>query len=218
MFAERRQLILFGRLQAATLVLLGSSAMPQGLNTSRHAISEADIAKALGAAGISVDASQVHLPMYMSTADASPKLEIVTAQPLGDNQVHLELRCAATSECLPFLATLDVKGANLISAAIRIKIASEAKASHQTVVPGGAAGYPELRETVVSAVPRDKPKLRVGSQAVLEIRDGLMDIHLQVLAIDAGEVGQQVRVCTLDRKKVFHARVTSEGTVTGVVE
>jgi hypothetical protein len=27
-----------------------------------------------------------------------------------------------------------------------------------------------------------------------------------------------VRVCTLDRKKVFHGTVTAEGTVTGVME
>jgi flagella basal body P-ring formation protein FlgA len=45
-----------------------------------------------------------------------------------------------------------------------------------------------------------------------------LDIHLPVMAIYTGAVGQQVRVCTLDRKKVFHGTVTAEGTVTGVME
>jgi flagella basal body P-ring formation protein FlgA len=50
------------------------------------------------------------------------------------------------------------------------------------------------------------------------MRDGHLDIHLQVLAIDTGTIGQQVRVSTLDRKKVFHGIVTGSATVTGEME
>jgi flagella basal body P-ring formation protein FlgA len=53
---------------------------------------------------------------------------------------------------------------------------------------------------------------------VLRICSGHLDIHLQVLAMDSGLIGQQVRVCTLDRKTVFHAVVTGEATVTGAME
>jgi hypothetical protein len=218
MLTERRQLVLFGRLPAAVLVLLGSSAMAQGLNSSRYPISEADITKALTVVGVSVDTSHVLLPIHMSAAGGAPRLEIVTAQPVGENQVRLELRCTKNCECLPFLATLDIRDASLISAAIRSRTSSETIASHKTAPQGGSQGVGQLQGTSMSAVPADEPKLRVGSHAVLEITDGLMDIHLQVVAIDAGGVGQQVRVCTLDRKKVFHATVTGEETVTGVME
>jgi hypothetical protein len=196
---------LFDILPTAALLFLASAAMAQGLIGSRYPISESDIAKGLDALGISVNASQVHLPAHMSAAISSPKLAIVTAQPLGSNQIRIELRCPTVEECLPFFATLDVKDANLISAEIHLKTASAAAASHQTAMRAGG-------ESV------NQPRLRVGSHAVMIIRDGHLNIHLHVLAIDSGAIGQQVRVCTLDRKKVFHATVTGEATVTGATE
>jgi flagella basal body P-ring formation protein FlgA len=45
-----------------------------------------------------------------------------------------------------------------------------------------------------------------------------LNIRLQVVAMDSGAVGQQVRVCTLDRRKVFHGTVMDEETVAGVME
>ena len=119
----------------------------------------------------------------MSAAIASPKLEIVTAQPLGDNQVRIELRCSTAAECLPFFATLDVKDANLVSSNIQLKTALATAPNHQTATRIGG-------ESV------SRPRLTVGSRAVLLIQDGHLQIHLQVLAIDSGAIGQQVRVCT----------------------
>jgi hypothetical protein len=206
MFGVKRDLRLFGTLQVTLLVSLTGCAMAQGLNGSRYPITETDIAKELNVAGIDVDASRVHLPVHMDAAEASPKLEIVTAQPLRGSQLRLELRCPTTSECLPFLAMLDVDDANLVSAAIRLKIGSANTSRQQMASRGGIQ------------VNEDRPKLKVGSRAVLDMRDGQMEIHLQVLAIDSGSIGQQVRVCTLDRKKVFQATVTGEGTVTGVMK
>ena len=206
MFEEKRHPRLFGTLQVTLLLSLAGCAMAQGLNGSRYPITETDIAKELNVAGIDADASRVHLPVHMDAADASPKLEIVTAQPLRDRQLRLELRCSTTSECLPFLAMLDVDDANLVAAAIRLKIGL-ANTSRPQMAPRG-----------VIQVDEDRPKLKVGSRAVLDMRDGQMEIHLQVLAIDSGSIGQQVRVCTLDRKKVFQATVTGEGTVTGVMK
>lgn len=215
MLRSRHQLSVIGTLQAAVLMWLGSTAVAQEFNSSRYWISEADIVKELGSVGLSVDASQIHLSVRMSAA-VSPKLEVVATEPLSDNQVRIELRCADGAECLPFFATLNVKDAILVSAAIRSKAGAEAhlnkSTSHSGVEPGREPG------TALSPAPEYPAKLKVGSQAVMEIREGRMDIHLQVLAIDTGVVGQQVRVCTLDRKRVFHATVTGEETVIGVVE
>ena len=216
MFGEKRHSRLFGILQVTLFVLLTGCATAQGLNGSRYPITERDIAKELDVVGIDVGASQIHIPVHMDAADASPKLEIVAAQPLGDSQLRLELRCPATSECLPFLAILDVKDANLVSAAIRLKIGS-ANTSRQQMTSQGGTQVDQERGSGVSTR-EDRPRLKVGSRAVLEMRDGQMEIHLQVLAIDSGSIDQQVRVCTLDRKKVFQATVTGEGTVTGVMK
>ena len=216
MFGEKRHPRLFGILQVTLFVLLTGCATAQGLNGSRYPITERDIAKELDVVGIDVGASQIHIPVHMDAADALPKLEIVAAQPLGDSQLRLELRCPATSECLPFLAILDVKDANLVSAAIRLKIGS-ANTSRQQMTSQGGTQVDQERGSGVSTR-EDRPRLKVGSRAVLEMRDGQMEIHLQVLAIDSGSIDQQVRVCTLDRKKVFQATVTGEGTVTGVMK
>jgi hypothetical protein len=205
MFRERSQSRLLGILPTAALLVLANAAIARGLSGTRYPISESDIAKELGVVGVSVDASQVHIPAHMSAVISSPKLQIITAQPLGDNTVRIELRCSTADECLPFFASLDVKDADLVSAEIQMKMVSAAAASHQAAVRVGG-------ESV------SRPQLRVGSHAVLIIRDGRLNIHLRVLAIDSGSTGQQVRVCTLDRKKVFHATVTGEGTVTGGIE
>ena len=205
MLGAKHKLRLVRTLHAVTLVGVAHAVMAQGVIGSRYPIGERDIANALSAVGVSVDKSQVHLPAHVSATTESPKLVVVAADPLGSNQVRLELRCNAASECLPFLAIVDVKDPNFVVASARSKNVSADAAIHSTRLQ-------------TAAIPKDGPQLRVGSQAVLEIRDGQMDIHLQVLAIDTGAVGRQVRVCTLDRKKVFHAVVTSERTVTGVME
>ena len=186
--------------------MLPNATLAQGLSGHRYAISDADIAKALSAAGVSVEASQVHLPARMSETIESPRLEIATAKPMGDNQLRI-LNCIVIRLPNAFLSSraVDVKHADLISTEIQPRSAVATPASHQTTLKIDAG---QVRQ----------PRLRVGSHAVLRIRDGHLDIHLQVMAIDTGVVGQQVRVCTLDRKMVFHAIVTGEGTVTGVME
>jgi hypothetical protein len=193
------------RVLAAALIVTADAALAQGSGDPRYPITENDIAKALNSVGLHVDTSQVLLPIQMNSAIAEPKLEIAKAKSLGDRQIRLELRCHVTSECLPFLVTVNVNDSDSFLVESRSKIGL-----------ANAAGHPTA--TKAATVPASTPQLKVGSRAVMEMRDGHLDIHLQVLAIDAGSIGQQVRVCTLDRKKIFHATVTAEGTVTGAIQ
>jgi len=195
---------LFQTWLAAALALIASPILAQYHAGTRYPIVEADIVRELSVVGTRVDAAQVHLAAYMTATTASPALEITTAEPLGSNHVRLEIRCAMVGKCLPFSATIDVKDASLVSEEIQSKT-SLATAKHDT------------KSTIGESLAAP-PKLTVGSHAVLTIRDGHLDIHLRVLAIDSGAIGQQVRVCTLDRKKVFHATVTGDETVTGAME
>jgi len=194
-------------LQLATLVLLVPATTSQALAGDRFPIREADIARALQTVGVDVSVSQVHLPMMLSAAAASPQLQIVASSAVSDSQIQLELRCGSSSECLPFIATVDVQHAGLTSAEIQSRVSLTSVASHQMASPGQRM-----------PVPANRPLVKAGSHVVLEIQDGHMDIHLQVLAIDTGVMGKQVRVCTPDHKKIFHAIVTGEGTVTGGME
>lgn len=205
MFPGRSWLRLAGILSTVVLMVAASSVFAQDLPGSRYPISRSDIAKLLAVVGVSVEASQVNIPAGMSAASISPKLEIVTVQPIGNDQIRLQLRCPTVAECLPFFGTLDVKEPNLISAEIRLKSGQAIAADRQMAIKGGE-------------VPVSQPQIRVGSHVVLIMQDGHMNIHLQVLAIDAGVLGEQVRVSTLDRKKVFRATVAGEGVVTGAIE
>lgn len=205
MFPGRSKSRLPGILPVAALVLLAGAATAQGLLGSRYPISGMDVVKELGVVGIDVEASQVRIPAGMTTASISPKLEIVMAEPMENNQLRVELRCSVVAECLPFFATLNVKEANLVSTEMRLRRGGATAASRQAALH-------------VGATPTSQPQIKVGSHATLIIQDGHLDIRLQVLAIDTGALGQQVRVCTLDRKKIFHATVTGEGTVVGVIE
>ena len=192
-------------LQAVALLVLANMAAAQGVSGTRHQIVAADIAKELSSVGFDVGLSQIHLSAYITSATEAPKLEIVTAESIGANQVRLEISCSSASECLPFFATVDVKEPASFSAEVRPKTREAIAANRRAAAPIGTASINDAR-------------LRVGSHAVLVIRDTHLDIHLQVLAIDSGAIGQQVGVCTLDRKKVFRATVTGESTVTGMPE
>jgi len=190
----------FRPLYVTAFLLLATMGAAQGIADIRYRIAEADVAKELRVLGLNVSASQVHLPTYISSTTEAPKLEIFAARTIGTNQVRLELNCPTSSECLPFFATVDVEEPDSFSAEVRLKLRRAIGPNRQPTLPSKEA------------------RLTVGSHAVLVIRDGHVDIHLQVLAIDSGAIGQQVRVCTLDRKKVFRATVTGEGTVMGMTE
>jgi len=201
----RRQSRLFRILQAVPLMLVAGALMAQGAKGYRYPIVEADVAKELSAFGVNVNVSQIHFPVKMSAAIESPKLEIVAAEPVSDSQARLELSCTTVSECLPFFSTVDIKNARLVSSEMRLKIGGTVAESRRTAVQIGAARISERR-------------LKAGSHVALLIREGHLNIRLQVVAMDSGAVGQQVRVCTLDRRKVFHGTVMDEETVAGVME
>lgn len=205
MFEKKSQTRLFAISMVAALTVLANAAMALALTDSRYPISELSIAKELGVVGVSVDTSEIHLSASISARNVSPKLEIVRVQPLGVGQVRIELRCSSVEECLPFFATVDVKDANLVTAKIQSKTASTTAADLHAAAR-------------ISGESASRAQLRVGSHALLIMRDGHLNIHLQVLAIDTGTIGQQVRVCTLDRRKVFRATVIGEGTVAGEIE
>lgn len=201
---QRFQSRSFSSLQVLAFLFVAAIGSAQGIAGARYRIAEADIVAELRAIGLNVGLSQVHLPAYISSAIEAPKLGIITAEPIGTNQARLELSCSKASECLPFFATVDVKEPDIFSAEIRLKTRE-----------GPANRQPTLRN---GATPANEARLKVGSLATLEIRDSHIHIRLQVLTIDSGAIGQQVRVSTLDRKKVFRATVTGEDTVTGVME
>jgi Chaperone for flagella basal body P-ring formation len=195
-----------------TLVLLlpvaASLASANASGTVRYPITGPMVANFLQANGVNVTSAQVRLPMELTAATPDPQLEIVGTQTGRDGELRLELRCQRAGECLAFSALVYVGDEKAIPVAKKPEHSSDKLASIRSL--SGATGPAVLRS--------NSPGLRVGSQVVLLIEDGQMQIHLPVVAMDSGSSGGRVRVCTLNRKKVFQAVVVDAGVVRGVIE
>ncbi|HEX5284314.1 MAG TPA: flagella basal body P-ring formation protein FlgA [Bryocella sp.] len=197
---------------ALVLTMAASLAFAQQRQEMHYPITEATVANLLRAKGTNVTSSQVHLPMQLTATTAEPRLEIVATHRVAEHELDLEVRCQAAGECLPFDALVDLKNANTIGEAAYGGASSDISARHFSA--HDVAELPSLQgESIASP-----DYLRVGARAVLVIVDGGMRIHLPVVAMDSGSKGTRIRVCTLDRKKIFDVVVVDGGTVQGAVE
>lgn len=198
---------------ALVLPIVASFAFAQQPQGMHYSITPAAIANLLHANGTNVASSQVHLPMQLTAAIPEPHLEIVRTRRVTEHELDLEIHCQATSECLPFDAVVDVNDANTMAAEARTggsfgMFARQSSVEETTEKPSLPA------ESTASSVDR----LQVGTQAILVIIDGRMRIHLPVIAMDSGYKGTIIRVCTLDRKKIFQAIVVNDAMVQGAVQ
>ena len=201
------------KLLALILSMAASLAFAQQRQGMHYPITEATVANLLHANGTSVDSSQVHLPMQLAAAIPDPHLEIVAARKVTEHELDLEVRCQATSECLPFDALVDTSDANTIAASVRGSLSPDKSAQQLS-----AREVPEKSTPAVGSIAATSDHLHAGAQIVLVIVDGRMRIHLPAIAVDSGAKGAQIRACTLDRKKIFHAVVVDGKTAQEVVE
>lgn len=194
------------------LPLAASLAIAQQPQGTRYPISTTAIAKFLQAHGTKATSSQIHLPMQLTATIPEPHFEIARTRRVADHELDLEVHCQSASECLPFRAMVDVNDSDTVSAAVNTEDSLNRPARQSSV------------EAVIHAtsLPTEPaapaPDLRVGAQAVLVIIDGRMRIHLPVIAMDSGSQGTSIRVCTLDRKRIFHAVVVNGETVQGALQ
>ena len=201
-------------MKSTALLLLFAAvvAFAEQHTATHYLITEATVANLLSAAGANVASSQVHLPMQLTASNPEPHLEIIAVRKLTEHELNLEVRCQTTSECLPFDALIDVNDTDAISAAHSPLsphiFARRSRVDETTEKSPFTAGHP------VSTLDR----LRSGTQVVLVILDGRMRIQLPAVTMDDGARGALIRVCTLDRKKTFHAVVLDGSTVKGVIE
>jgi flagella basal body P-ring formation protein FlgA len=186
---------------------------------ARYPVTENVVSLALRASGIDVEPSRVHLPTRLSAATASPELEITASERVADGRVRLHLRCRKAGDCLPFNVTLDLHS--------DVVVAAEAGTLHEVSAISAQANVVEAKTPVAtrelarpanSGLQENDASLRVGSRVSLIIEDSRMRIRLPVIAIDSGGIGSDVRVCTPDHKKTFHATVVDPTTVRGAVE
>jgi Chaperone for flagella basal body P-ring formation len=101
------------------------------------------------------------------------------------------LRCLQPGDCAPFLVWAR-------------------RAEPQENEPGGAPG--NLSESPPASAPR---LIKAGETAILTWEGGGLRIALQVTCLDAGSLGQTVRVRLKNAARVVRAEITGAGTVRG---
>lgn len=155
------------------------------------------VVAALRVAGVSITPSQVHLPVQITVNSPRPMLIVSGAELLADGRMRVRLVCNPAHECIPFFASIDLGQGNRALKAV----ASLSSSSHPDL-PISTAG---------------RPALRPGEHTVLLMEDDHMRIALPVISIDSGAIGSEVRVSSLDRKRVYRGVVLSSQAVQGDV-
>ena len=196
------------------MLMIVSAVWAQTAPGARYPITESTVVSFLQSNGIFIAPSQVHLPMPLSAKSSLPELEVTAAQQVNHHQLQIGFRCVQAGECLPFNATLEVMNSDNVSAELRAVIASHSNISE--LADNSIAGSLHAQVPALQAKRVASKLARAGTRVCLIIRDGHMEIHLPVLMLDTAAAGKQVRVSSLDRKKVFSATVVDSQTVSGV--
>ncbi len=152
------------------------------------------IAHALQTAGLDVSETQIQGPGQLFTTAASPVLDLDGAQAVDRHRLRVRLSCKTPHECLPFFVTVSLDSTT--SAAVAL--ASLRSSSH-----------PDL------PIRTSGPLLRAGDHVLLLMEDNHMQIAIPVVSIDTGTAGAEVRVTSLDHKKMFRGKVVGSGMVEG---
>jgi hypothetical protein len=177
---------------ALALGLLVSAAASAYAAATRFGISVDDVAQVLRSGGLNIDAAQVTLLAPVTASSAAPELRFVSAKKLNDTETAVKIACKSSAVCLPFYAVLH--GAGLYER------------------------LPQPRASVkLSSQPPKAPCIRGGDHATLLMETADMRITVGVIALQAGSVGQTIRVTGIDRKRVYRAEVVGPKLVKGAL-
>ncbi|MGO9339068.1 MAG: hypothetical protein ACLPY1_16360 [Terracidiphilus sp.] len=167
---------------------MASSAAPAPGHT---AITQAQIAAAINAAGMQISAEQVTLLSDVVATTASPTLKVESMEPWGEHRMRVRLDCGASEQCLPFYVAVRF-GQDSAS-----QPATAASDRSQTVALRGGT---DAKSFVVHA----------GAPAILLLDGAHVHIRVAVVCLENGASGQTIRVSSKDHKQVYMAKVIDE--------
>jgi hypothetical protein len=173
------------------LIVSTAIALPAAPAPAHAAITPAQIAAAVTAAGMKISPEQVTLLTDVVATTASPRLDVESIEPWGDQRMRVRLSCAASEQCLPFIVAVRLSkpdAAQLDNAASDHLLA---KASRTATDPTNFA-------------------VRAGAQATLLLDGGHVHIRLIVVCLENGAAGQTIRVSSLDHRQSYRAKVVGE--------
>jgi hypothetical protein len=184
----------FNVISAASL--LAALALHASAAPGRVLITTAQVAAAISAAAMIVSPEQVTLLTEVVSKSDAPALKVESIESWGSHRIKVRLGCADQDECLPFYVAVHfdpesgAKTAGSRSQEISSAISRPAQGSQALVV-------------------------RAGSRAVLLIDGGHVHVRLNVICLENGAAGQNIRVECKDPRQTYIAKVVNGGILRG---
>jgi hypothetical protein len=180
------------KLRLISALILGAAAAASAAPAPGHsAITPAQIAAAINAAGMQISVDQVMLLTDVVATAASPRLKVESIEPWGDGRMRVRVECAASEQCLPFYVAIRV-GQDISS---RQGIAALGPSS------SGASGAGIDSKSFV---------VRAGAPATLLLDGAHVHIRIAVICLENGAPGQTIRVSSKDHRQTYTAKVIDE--------
>jgi hypothetical protein len=175
----------------SALILGAAMASPAAPASGRSAITPAQIAVAISAAGLQIGTDQVVLLSDVVATTATPRLKVESIEPWGDGRMRVRVECAASEQCLPFYV------------AVRFGQDSSSR-------PGIAVSGVSSTEAVRTPADPKSIVVRAGAPATLLLDGAHVHIRIAVVCLENGAAGQTIRVSSKDHRQTYSAKVIDE--------
>lgn len=169
---------------------------------ARYPMTPSEIVSAMQGRQLPTSGVEVRLAAPITAASANPALEIQSIALLGPREMRLRIACRDRSACLPFFAIARFP-AQVNSTLLPVKVERQ---------PGSTALTSATQSE--TAAP---PILHSGSPASLYFDGDRVHVRLEVICLEAGALGDKVRVTTRDRKQVFVAEIVNPTLLKGTL-
>jgi hypothetical protein len=178
------------------LVAASHAAETKSLLPAAGVVSTDRILSALQAAQVPVRSVEVQFLAPIILHQPAATLRLGRLERWQGDSALAKIYCARAGECLPFFVILRWSDPQEREAAV----GAPRKTAIQTNESRNAA----------------KPLLvRAGQQVTLLMQNGKMRIATQVICLESGKQGQEIRVTGLDRKRIAAAEVVEAGVLKG---
>jgi hypothetical protein len=172
----------------SVLILSGAVASAAAQQQSHAPITQAQVAAAIGDAGLQVTAAQVSLLADVVASSSQPSLIVESMQPWGDHRMKVRLTCGSSDQCLPFFVALQL---------------NPQAANAQTV----AATEPSAIANARAGIDPKNYVVHAGAAATLLLDGGHVHIRISVVCLENGVPGQTIRVASRDHRQTYVAKV-----------
>jgi hypothetical protein len=175
----------------SALILGAAMASAAAPAPGHSAITPAQIAAAIRAAGMQIGADQIVLLTDVVATTASPRLKVESIEPWGDGRMRVRVACAASEQCLPFY--------------VAIRVGQDASSR-----PAMAASDSSPTEALGVRIDAKSFVVRAGATATLLLDGAHVHIRIAVVCLENGAAGQTIRVASKDRRQTYTAKVIDE--------